>query len=411
MYGALLGDMIGAPYEFDRGNKSKEFPLFCENSRFTDDSVMTIAVAEALLDGRFLDDDSIRAALIKSMRKWGKKYPDAGYGRKFLCWLREKDPKPYGSCGNGSAMRVSAAGWLFDTLEETREKARLTAEVTHDHPEGIKGAEAASSAIFLARTGRSKEELRDYIVQEFGYDLSRTCDQIRPSYYHNESCQKTVPEAITAFLEGTDFEDVIRTAVSLGGDCDTLTCIAGSIAEAFYGVPAILKAECKRRLPEDMAYILGRFDISRKHGHDDFPGDTLSGSGIIDEAIDRGCQTGRPGTDNGHLAPVGTNGFGFGRRVAIIFQDGRLNFRNINRKINPAAGAGFHTELIRANQTAGLPHRIIPGDGGDRLFKIAVLAWLINSCGLQFTGQAFIQGLLAQLRQRSNSAFSWTLVK
>lgn len=309
MYGALLGDMIGAPYEFDRGNKSKEFPLFCENSRFTDDSVMTIAVAEALLDSRFLDDDSIRAALIKSMRKWGKKYPDAGYGRKFLCWLREKDPKPYGSCGNGSAMRVSAAGWLFDTLEETREKARLTAEVTHDHPEGIKGAEATSGAIFLARTGRSKGEIRDYIVQEFGYDLSRTCDQIRPSYYHNESCQKTVPEAITAFLEGTDFEDVIRTAVSLGGDCDTLTCIAGSIAEAFYGVPAILKAECRRRLPEDMAYILGRFDISRKHGHDDFPGDTRSGSGIIDEAIDRGCQTGnkenRIGVSDGMLGDAG----------------------------------------------------------------------------------------------------------
>ena len=309
MYGALLGDMIGAPYEFDRGNKSKEFPLFCENSRFTDDSVMTIAVAEALLDSRFLDDDSIRAALIKSMRKWGKKYPDAGYGRKFLCWLREKEPKPYGSCGNGSAMRVSAAGWLFDTLEETREKARLTAEVTHDHPEGIKGAEATSSAIFLARTGRSKGEIRDYIVQEFGYDLSRTCDQIRPSYYHNESCQKTVPEAITAFLEGTDFEDVIRTAVSLGGDCDTLTCIAGSIAEAFYGVPAILKAECRRRLPEDMAYILGRFDISRKHGHDDFPGDTLSGGGIIDEAIDRGCQTGskenRIGVSDGMLGDAG----------------------------------------------------------------------------------------------------------
>ena len=309
MYGALLGDMIGASYEFDRGNKSKEFPLFCENSRFTDDSVMTIAVAEALLDSRFLDDDSIRAALIKSMRKWGKKYPDAGYGRKFLCWLREKDPKPYGSCGNGSAMRVSAAGWLFDTLEETREKARLTAEVTHDHPEGIKGAEATSSAIFLARTGRGKEEIRDYIVQEFGYDLSHTCDQIRPSYYHNESCQKTVPEAITAFLEGTDFEDVIRTAVSLGGDCDTLTCIAGSIAEAFYGVPAILKAECKRRLPEDMAYILGRFDISRKHGHDDFPGNTLSGSGIIDEAIDHGCQTGskenRIGVSDGMLGDAG----------------------------------------------------------------------------------------------------------
>ena len=287
MYGALLGDMIGAPYEFDRGNKTKEFPLFCEYSHFTDDSVMTIAVAEALLGSQFLDDAAIKAALIESMRKWGKKYPDAGYGRKFYRWLREKDPKPYGSYGNGSAMRVSAAGWLFDTLEETREKARLTAEVTHNHPEGIKGAEATASAIFLARTGHRKDEIKDYIVQEFGYDLSRTCDQIRPSYYHNESCQKTVPEAITAFLEGADFEDVIRTAVSLGGDCDTLTCIAGSIAEAFYGVPAILEAECKSRLPEDMVYILGRFDISREHGHDYFPGDFLSGNVIIDEAIDR----------------------------------------------------------------------------------------------------------------------------
>ena len=166
MYGALLGDMIGAPYEFDRGNKSKEFPLFCENSRFTDDSVMTIAVAEALLDSRFLDDDSIRVALIKSMRKWGKKYPDAGYGRKFLCWLREKDPKPYGSCGNGSAMRVSAAGWLFDTLEETREKARLTAEVTHDHPEGIKGAQATAAALWWARQGWGPEAIRQLTVTD-----------------------------------------------------------------------------------------------------------------------------------------------------------------------------------------------------------------------------------------------------
>jgi len=287
MYGALLGDMIGAPYEFDRGNKTKVFPLFCEGSHFTDDSVMTIAVAEALLDSRFLDDTAIKEALIKSMRKWGKKYPNAGYGRKFYRWLREKDPQPYGSYGNGSAMRVSAAGWLLDTLEDTRQIARLTAEVTHNHPEGIKGAEAVSGAIFLARTGHSKEEIRDYIVREFGYDLSRSCDQIRPGYYHNESCQKTVPEAITAFLEGTDFEDVIRTAVSLGGDCDTLTCIAGSIAEAFYGVPAILEAECKSRLPADMLDILGRFDIAREHGHDDFPDDFLSGNIVIEEAIER----------------------------------------------------------------------------------------------------------------------------
>lgn len=287
MYGALLGDMIGAPYEFDRGNKTKEFPLFCEYSHFTDDSVMTIAVAEALLDYQFWEDEDIKAGLIERMRKWGKKYPNAGYGRKFYHWLHARHPEPYGSYGNGSAMRVSSAGWLFDTLEETRHMARLTAEVTHNHPEGIKGAEATASAIFLARTGHSKTEIKDYIVKEFGYDLSCTCDQIRPGYYHNESCQKTVPEAITAFLEGTDFEGVIRTAVSLGGDCDTLTCIAGSIAEAFYGVPAILEAECKSRLPEDMLYILGRFDIAREHGHDVIPDDILTGNVLIEEAIAR----------------------------------------------------------------------------------------------------------------------------
>ena len=271
MYGAILGDMIGAPYEFDRGSKTKDFPLFCGCSQFTDDSVMTIAVAEALLDCRFRGDDDIRAGLVGSMRKWGGKYPDAGYGGRFRRWLRAKDPEPYGSCGNGSAMRVSSAGWLFDTPEETRRMARLTAEVTHDHPEGIKGAEATASAIFLARTGRSKDSIRDYVVREFGYDLSRTCDEIRPTYCHNESCQKTVPEAITAFLEGTDLEDVIRTAVSLGGDCDTLACIAGSIAEAFYGVPERLKDECRSRLPKDMLDILCRFDVFREHGHDAVP--------------------------------------------------------------------------------------------------------------------------------------------
>ncbi len=272
MYGALLGDMIGAPYEFDRGNKTKEFPLFCGESHYTDDSVMTIAVAEALLDSQFQNDAEIRAALVKSMRKWGRKYPRAGYGGRFRDWLRAKNPEPYGSYGNGSAMRVSAAGWLFDTLEDTRAKARLTAEVTHNHPEGIKGAEATAGAIFLARTGHSKDEIKDYIVKEFGYDLSRSCDQIRPGYCHNESCQKTVPEAITAFLEGTDFEDVIRTAVSLGGDCDTLTCIAGSIAEAYYGVPEQLKDECRSRLSKDMLGVLGRFDIARKRRQDPAPG-------------------------------------------------------------------------------------------------------------------------------------------
>ena len=261
MYGAISGDIIGSPYEFDRGNKTKDFPLFSFDSDWTDDSVMTIAVAEALINTLGQNDETIKTSLVESMQKWGHKYPFAGYGTRFSGWLRAKSPKPYGSYGNGSAMRVSAAGWLYDTLEETRHIARLTAEVTHNHPEGIKGAEAAASAIFLARTGSSKDEIKDYIIREFGYDLSRTCDEIRPAYRHVESCQQTVPEAITAFMEGTDFEDVIRTAVSLGGDCDTLTCIAGGMAEAFYGIPKFIKNECQARLEEDMLEICDRFEM------------------------------------------------------------------------------------------------------------------------------------------------------
>ena len=264
MYGAILGDMIGAPYEFDRGNKTKDFPLFCRYSRFTDDSVMTIAAAEALLDSDGGDDAAVKAALVSSMQAWGNRYPGAGYGARFIRWLSARDPQPYNSYGNGSAMRVSAAGWLYDTVEETRHIARLTAEVSHNHPEGIKGAEAVAAAIFLARTGSGKEEIRDYIVREFGYDLSRTCDEIRPAYRHVESCQQTVPEAITAFLEGSSFEDVIRTTISLGGDCDTLTCIAGGMAEAFYGVPVDIAEKGRDRLPADMLSVIGRFGGLRK---------------------------------------------------------------------------------------------------------------------------------------------------
>ena len=260
MYGAILGDMIGAPFEFDRGKKTKDFPLFCSESQFTDDTVMTLAVAEALLDSEEHPEEDVRLALICSMRKWGTAYPDAGYGGRFRRWLVSKYPEPYNSFGNGSAMRVSAAGWLYPTLEETRRVARLTAAITHNHPEGIKGAESTASIIFLARTGNSKEAIREYITREFGYDLSRICDEIRPTYRHDESCQRTVPEAITAFLEGTSFEDVIRTAVSLGGDCDTLTCIAGSMAEAFYGVPDELKKECRKRLDQDMLAVLEMFE-------------------------------------------------------------------------------------------------------------------------------------------------------
>ena len=261
MYGAILGDIIGSPYEFDRGNKRKDFPLFSPDSAFTDDSVMTLAVADAFLSlPSEAEDEDIRRFLVRSMRSYGRKFPHAGYGGMFRRWLKDSNPRPYGSYGNGSAMRVAAAGWLFDDLEAVRHMARLSAEVTHNHPEGIKGAEATASAIYLARTGSTKAEIKAYIEANFHYDLSRSCDEIRPAYRHVESCQETVPEAITAFLEGGSFEDVIRTAVSLGGDCDTLTCIAGSIAEGFYGIPEELKRQCRERLPEDLREVLRRFE-------------------------------------------------------------------------------------------------------------------------------------------------------
>lgn len=261
MLGAILGDIVGSPYEFDRGEKTKNFgPLFIDESEYTDDSVMTIAVAEGLMRaGLDADAENIKHEVIWAMKTWGRKYPSAGYGNKFIWWIMLDDENPYGSFGNGSAMRVSSVGWLYDTIERTREVARLTAEVTHNHPEGIKGAEATAAAIFLARMNKSKEEIKQYITDEFGYDLSRTLDEIRPDYRHVESCQQTVPEAITAFLEGNDFEDVVRCAVSLGGDCDTLTCIAAGIAEAFYGIPEGYKAETIKRMEEDMRSVFERF--------------------------------------------------------------------------------------------------------------------------------------------------------
>ena len=261
MIGAILGDIIGSPYEFDMGSKAKDFPLLSKISTFTDDTVMTIAVAEVFLDKYLpMNDRIIQQRLIESMQRYGKLYPHVGYGGMFRRWLISINPQPYGSYGNGSAMRVSSIAWLFDDLGMVRYMARLSAEVTHNHPEGIKGAEASASAIFLARTGCTKADIKAYIENQFGYDLSRTCDEIRPNYHHVESCQETVPEAITAFLEGESFEDVIRTAVSLGGDCDTLTCIAGAIAEGFYGVPEELWAECRNRLPVDLLKVLHQFD-------------------------------------------------------------------------------------------------------------------------------------------------------
>ena len=264
MYGAILGDIIGSPYEFDRSGKTKDFPLFSPESRFTDDTVMAVAVADAFLScPAGASDEAIRQQLIRSMQRFGRLHPGIGYGAKFFSWLMAEDPQPYGSWGNGSAMRVSAVGWLFDDLETVLKMASLSAEVSHDHPEAIKGAQATAAAVFLARTGNSKDEIKAYIESVFDYDLSRTCDEIRPGYRHDVSCRGTVPEAITAFLEGTGFEDVIRTAVSLGGDCDTLTCIAGSMAEAFYGVPDELKQACRQYLSADLAEVLQTFEARK----------------------------------------------------------------------------------------------------------------------------------------------------
>ncbi|WP_418968217.1 ADP-ribosylglycohydrolase family protein [Catenibacterium sp.] len=260
MYGAILGDIIGSPFEFDRGDKTKYFKLFSRRSHFTDDSVMTLAVCEALLKvGQDATVKEIEDAVITSMQSWGRIYPHEGYGGYFRRWLTARHPEPYNSFGNGSAMRVSAAGWLYDSLEKTRVVAKATANITHNHPEGIKGAEATASAIFMARNGSSKEEIKKYIENEFHYDLNRTLDEIRPSFHMDETCQKTVPEAIIAFLEARDFEDAIRNAVSLGGDTDTLGAITGSIAEAYFGISETLISECRNRINKDMRDVVDTF--------------------------------------------------------------------------------------------------------------------------------------------------------
>ena len=260
MYGTILGDIIGSPFEFDRGDKTKDFKLFSRRSHFTDDSVMTLAVCEALLKvGQDATVKEIEDAVITSMQSWGRRYPHEGYGGYFRCWLTARHPEPYNSFGNGSAMRVSAAGWLYDSLEKTRVVAKATANVTHNHPEGIKGAESTASAIVMTRNGSSKEEIKKYIENEFHYDLNRTLDEIRPSFHMHETCQKTVPEAIIAFLEAKDFEDAIRNAVSLGGDTDTLGAITGSIAEAYFGIPEALRSECRNRINKDMRDVVDTF--------------------------------------------------------------------------------------------------------------------------------------------------------
>lgn len=228
--GAITGDIIGSTREFSP-IKSKDFELFEMESTFTDDTIMTLAVAKWLCEDRTSKD-----VLIKHVKYFGNRYPNAGYGGMFFNWLSQESPEPYGSWANGSAMRVSPCAWVAESLEEAQKLAELSAVITHDHPEGVKGALATSDAIYLARVGASKDEIRDHVEVRYGYDLSRTVDEIRPNYTFDVSCAGSVPESIICFLDGDDFEDTIRNAVSLGGDADTQAAIAGSIANAYWGI-------------------------------------------------------------------------------------------------------------------------------------------------------------------------------
>ena len=261
MYGAILGDIIGSRFEFDNGGWTKDFELLTYESKWTDDTVMTIAIAEALMNaGKDATVSEIEAACIKSMQKWGQKYPYAGYGNRFIHWVSSRDPKPYNSYGNGSAMRVSPVGWVYDSLERTREVARATANVSHNHPEGIKGAECTAAVMYLARTGATKEEIADYVVKEFGYDFSETMEEMRARHKHDESCQDALPKALRSFFDGESYEDVVRNAVSLGGDTDTIAAIAGAMGEAFFGMPNDLKAQVLKNIKPDMFDVVRSFD-------------------------------------------------------------------------------------------------------------------------------------------------------
>jgi ADP-ribosylglycohydrolase len=252
--GAIAGDIIGSVYEWNN-IKTVDFDLFCDASTFTDDSVLTTATMYAIINQK---------DYAEAYQLFGRNYSDKGYGGHFRSWIRSKNPKPYNSWGNGSAMRVSPVGWYGNTLDEVMAEAQKSAEVTHNHPEGIKGAQAAASAIFMARTGSTKDEIKKFITDTFGYNLERKIDDIRPHYEFDVSCQGSVPEAIIAFLESTDFENAIRLAISIGGDSDTIACITGGIAEAFYNeVPENIIKNVLSILPEEMIKIIEEFSINK----------------------------------------------------------------------------------------------------------------------------------------------------
>lgn len=254
MLGALVGDIIGSTYEF-YGTKRTDFELFEEGCRFTDDSVMTLAVAKWLVE----DKKHTAKKLIKCMQELGRKHPDAGYGGLFYSWLYQDNPQPYNSWGNGAGMRVSPVGLYAKTLDEALTIAALTASVSHNHPEGVKGAQAIATSVFLCKQGKTKQEIRDYVEKTFCYNLHRTIAEIRPRYGFDVSCQGSVPEAIIAFLEGNSFEEVIRLAISLGGDSDTIGCMAGAIAACMYPIPNYIAERCNNLLTDDLREIKDQF--------------------------------------------------------------------------------------------------------------------------------------------------------
>lgn len=260
MIGAIIGDIVGSRFEFDDYNiKTKEFDFFHEECEWTDDSLMTVAVAAALMKWRDEGGD-LRQIATESMRAFDKAIPCGGYGGRFVDWLKADNPKPYNSWGNGSAMRVSACGWIGTSLDEVKSFSLQVTDITHNHPEGIKGAEATAVAIWLARQGWKIPEIRAHVVENY-YPLDFTLDGIRPTYHMDESCQGSVPQALEAFFESTSFEDAVRNAVSIGGDSDTIAAIAGSVAEAYWGVPKDLAAKAESYLEPEMVQVLKTFQL------------------------------------------------------------------------------------------------------------------------------------------------------
>ncbi len=266
MLGAIFGDIVGSPYEHNP-IKTTEFPLFIESSHPTDDSVLTIAVAKGLMDS-ISDKKSVYDSVVSSMRELGNLYPNSGYGASFYQWLKSDDPKPYGSFANGAAMRVSPVAWLFGSLEDVEYYAEQTAIATHDHPDAIEATKALSAAIFMARIGESKFAIRNYISKTYGYDPSFTLDDIRPTYSFDITCKGSVCVSLVAFHESRGFEDAIRKSISLGGDSDTLAAITGSIAEAYYSMPAEFKRAARRLLPEKLATIEQKWEENLWHFRD-----------------------------------------------------------------------------------------------------------------------------------------------